>query len=139
MRGLRLHFCGAMALALVACKDPVDPRARTYPPAGTFPEITVAQLRTGTLEPVSYNVRCVVRDVQYCPPCPRDAVCAPCLPDGIWVSGDVDVPSERVFISARSTRQFTEGTRYLLSLRVNDPNRFVYFEWVGLVGYDVVP
>ena len=132
-------MAGLVALATVACRETVDPRARTYPAAGAHAEITLAQLRTGALDVANYNVECVVRGVVYCPPCPRGAQCAPCHPNGIWVNADTDGSAEQVFISAHDTRQFTVGTRYLLSVSVHDPTRSVYYRWIDVLGYDVLP
>ena len=124
--------------------------ARTYPAAGTYPELTVAEFRADTVPPGNYNVECAVRQIDTqppCPPCPRNAECADCpyVPEGVWFTrGATETPwTQGAFIRANAPRQFGLGRRYRISAlvyldRIPAPQPFDIRRTV-LVGYDVLP
>ena len=98
----------------------------------------MAQLRAKELAAGPYNVESLVWAVYECPKCPKGAICAPCLPEGIWVSDENGEYANRVFVNAEAAKQFETGQRYRLSIQVSGPERADYWDYARIFGYDTL-
>ena len=125
----------SVVLVLLAACDGDGLSDKTYPPAGDFPEATVADLfaaqaGVGDLAAGSYNVAAYVSDVQACPP---NATCF--VGDFIAVVPSfADDPVQLALtLSPDDVRQFREGARYLFSVKAEAGREGAL---VRVVGYD---
>lgn len=113
---------------------------RTYPSAGAFPLVSMADLRAKLLDSGIYNIECVVRSVIVCGRCAAGADCADCLPEGVRVGEDNTANyATQVFVNAAPAKQFSEGRRYLLSVWIRGRERAAYWDWASVVGYSSPP
>ncbi len=115
----------ACAGLLAACD--AGPDLHDYPGLFDLPEATIAELYTTAPVPGRYNVRATVVRVYACPPCPPNALCAPCSPDGVLLSASGAPPPPGgtepgdpsfLFVLAEDPEQLDEGRRYALSVEV---------------------
>ena len=121
------------ACSIVGSDEEADPVDRTLPEALEVREVAFEDIRRTVTAPDTVNIVGFVTNLVICP---ENVVCI--LPNGIEVAkeSDPDRQSEAEFFAVSNPRQFTQGDRYLLSLRVlsrqgrnTDENR------LNLIGY----
>jgi hypothetical protein len=116
---------------------------KTYPRHMNFPSVTFKELKDGDVKQEQFNVEGYVADVYECPPCPRGAMCKPCIPDYMDITETKDPsknpapPEERLRVFVKNPTQFEKGKRYLLSVKIAGRRKAGQrVEQVELIGYD---
>jgi hypothetical protein len=118
---------------------------KTYPRHMNLQAVTFKELKDGDVKQEQFNVEGYVESVYECPPCPKGAMCKPCMGDHVVVTakkGDGRNPAaadDLLRILARSPKQFEVGKQYLFSVKlVGEKKAGEKIEQVELIGYDIV-
>src|SRR3989338_8095934 len=110
----------AFILFLVACSGSTKYSNASYLKYIRIPEINNINPKSGT----EFNTGGFVVKIFKCPPCPKTALCEPCMPDNIVISEDkkkletYDLNERDLIVFVKEPNQFKIGTEYGFSLRV---------------------
>jgi hypothetical protein len=70
----------------------------------------------------TFRIEGYIFDVYRCPPCPKGAMCKPCIPDNVVISDKIDQKDmssiKRLRIYTKDTDQFTLKKRYIFTLKI---------------------
>ncbi len=97
---------------------------RTYPESSDFNFYSIRQLKGENLNSGTYNTEGYVVKKYECPPCPRGAMCKPCMEDNIVISetnkilDTYSLASDEMIIFVKDPNQFELGKRYSFSVNV---------------------
>ena len=88
----------------------------------------------------TFRIEGYIFDIYKCPPCPKGAMCKPCIPESVVISDKIDQKDissiKRLSIYTKDTDQFTLKRRYIFTLKIKgDLEKGKPIENVDLVNF----
>lgn len=101
---------------------------RTYPESSNFSFYAIHDFKQKDLAPGTYDTEGYVVKRYECPPCPKGALCKPCMRDNIVISeknellDTYSLSNTEIIIFASNPKQFELGKKYRFSVKILDYN-----------------
>ncbi len=117
---------------------------RSYPNVDeSYPNLLIHELKDSNYTSGNYNVDGYVVKIYTCPPCPKGAMCKPCMRDNIVISENnalldsYSPSSSEIIIFTNNPKQFELGKKYKFSIRITDyKSTGEPLNNIELLGYD---
>jgi len=99
---------------------------RTYPESSNLNFYSISQLKGKNLNSGTYNTEGYVVRKHECPPCPKGAMCKPCMGDNIVISemnkllDTYSLTNNEMIIFVKNPNQFELGKKYSFSVNVRE-------------------
>lgn len=118
---------------------------RTYPTISDFDFYPIHEIKQGNFTSGTYNTEGFVVKIYTCPPCPKEALCKPCMRDNIVISKDnkiletYSLTENELIVFVENPKQFKLGKKYRFSIKILDyKSTGEPINDIELVGYDLV-
>lgn len=100
-----------------------------YPASSDATFYTIQELNQEPVQPGTYNTEGFAVKLYDCPPCPRGAVCKPCMGSNIVLSENKlpietynQLTSDELIVFVDRAEQFEIGSKYLMTIQVLERN-----------------
>ena len=118
---------------------------RTYPATSNFDTYNIREIKQNNFTSGNFNTEGYVVKIYTCPPCPKDALCKPCMRENIVVSENnqpleaYSLTDEEIIIFVQYPNQFELGKKYRFSIKISDyKSTGEPINDIDLVGYDLI-
>jgi len=98
----------------------------TYPQTSNFAFYPIREIKQNKFTSGSYNTEGYVVKIYTCPPCPKGALCKPCMKDNIVISENnklletYALSDNEMILFANNPKQFELGKKYQFSIKLLD-------------------
>jgi len=118
---------------------------RSYPKISNFDFYQIHEIKQNNFTSGNFNTEGYVVKIYTCPPCPKGALCKPCMRDNIVISKNnkqLDayyLTENELIIFVNNPKQFELGKKYNFSIKILDyKSTGEPINDIELVGYELI-
>ena len=115
----------------------------TYPQSSNFTFYPIHEIKQNKFNSGTYNTEGYVVKIYTCPPCPKGALCKPCMRDNIIISENnnlleaYSLSDKEMILFVNNPKQFELGKKYQFSIKILDyKSTGEQINDIDLIGYN---